>query len=52
MKKFTEIAITVDSKVIDLNPFTETILGNTIEAMILSLRLEENPKVVEIRLTR
>jgi hypothetical protein len=52
MKEFQDIVIKVNSKEIDLNPFVRSIVGNTIEAMILSLRLEEGSEVVEITLTK
>ena len=52
MKEFKDIVIKVNSKTVDLNPFTRSIIGNTIEAMILSLRLEEGSEVVEITLTK
>lgn len=52
MTDIKNITIKVNSKPIDLNPFTRSIFGNTIEAMIRSLRLEEDPKVIEITLTK
>jgi hypothetical protein len=52
MKEFKDIVIKVNSKTVDLNPFTRSIIGNTIEAMILSLRVEEGSEVVEITLTK
>jgi hypothetical protein len=52
MKEFKDIEIKVNSKTVDLNPFTRSIIGNTIEAMILSLRVEEGSEVVEITLTK
>jgi hypothetical protein len=52
MKQFSDIVIKVNSKTVDLNPFTQSIIGNTIEAMILSLRIEEGSDVIEITLTK
>lgn len=52
MKEFNDIVIKVNSKPIDLNPFTRSIIGSTIEAMILSLRVEEGAELIEITLTK
>jgi hypothetical protein len=52
MTDIKEVTIKVNSKVIDLNPFSRLIIGNTIEALIKSLRMEEEPKIIEITLTK
>lgn len=52
MADIKNITIKVNSKAIDLNPFTQSIFGNTIEAMVTSLRLEDEPKVIEIVITK
>jgi hypothetical protein len=45
------IKVKVNGKDIPLNPFATNILGDTIWAMITSLRLEEKPTKVEIELS-
>jgi hypothetical protein len=45
------IEVKVNGKEVSLNPFATHILGNTIWAMISSLKLEEKPNQVEIRLS-
>jgi len=50
-EKARSIKIKVNEKEISLNPFTTLILGNTIWAMISSLKLEEKPNRIEIELS-
>lgn len=52
MDKKVRVEIKVNGKPIALNAFAESIVGNTIEAMILSLRLEEKPDRVEISISK
>ena len=47
-RKARSMKVKVNGKEISLNPFTTHILGNTIWAMISSLRLEEKPGRIEI----
>ena len=49
-RKARSIKIKVNGKEISLNPFSSHILGNTIWAMISSLKLEEKPNQIEIEL--
>lgn len=49
-KKARSIKIKVNGKEVSLNPFSSHILGNTIWAMISSLKLEEKPNQIEIEL--
>lgn len=51
-EKARSIKIKVNEKEISLNPFTTHILGNTIWAMISSLKLEEKPNRIEIELSQ
>jgi hypothetical protein len=51
-EKARSIKIKVNGKDIQLNPFATHILGNTIWAMISSLRLEEKPNRIEIDLSQ
>lgn len=51
MQKARSIKVRVNGKEIALNPFATHILGNTIWAMITSLRLEDRPEKVEIELS-
>lgn len=50
--KARAIKIKVNGKDISLNPFTTHILGNTIWAMISSLKLEEKPNQIKIELSQ
>jgi hypothetical protein len=49
-EKAQSIKIKVNGKEVSLNPFATHILGNTIWAMISSLKLEEKPNRIEIEL--
>jgi hypothetical protein len=49
-EKARSLKIKVNGKAVQLNPFATHILGNTIWAMISSLRLEEKPNRIEIEL--
>jgi hypothetical protein len=49
-RKAPPIKIKVNGKEVSLNPFSSHILGNTIWAMISSLKLEEKPNQIEIEL--
>lgn len=46
------IAIKVNGTAIELNAFAQSIIGNTIEAMVLSLRLSEQPERIEITISK
>jgi len=50
-EKKRTIKIKVNGKEVPLNPFATNILGDTIWAMITSLRLDEKPTKVEIELS-
>jgi hypothetical protein len=50
-EKARYIKIKVNGKDISLNPFTTQIMGNTIWAMVSSLRLDEKPKQIRIELS-
>ena len=50
-EKKRAIKIRVNGKDVPLNPFATNILGDTIWAMIASLRLDEKPTKVEIELS-
>jgi hypothetical protein len=49
-EKARSIKVKVNGKEVSLNPFATHILGNTIWAMISSLKLEEKPNRIEIEL--
>ena len=50
-EKKRTIKVKVNGKDVPLNPFAANILGDTIWAMITSLRLDEKPTKVEIELS-
>jgi hypothetical protein len=51
-EKARSIKVKVNGKEVSLNPFATHILGNTIWAMISSLKLEEKPGRIEIELSQ
>jgi hypothetical protein len=50
-EKARSVKIKVNGKEVPLNPFATHILGNTIWAMISSLKLEEKPSKIQIELS-
>jgi hypothetical protein len=50
-EKARAVKIKVNGKEVPLNPFATHILGNTIWAMISSLKLEEKPSKIQIELS-
>ncbi len=46
------IEVKVNGKDVCLNPFATHLLGNTIWTMISSLKLEEKPNRIEIKLSQ
>jgi len=51
-QKARSIKVKVNGREVSLNPFATHILGNTIWAMISSLKLEEDPNRIEIELSQ
>jgi len=49
---FKEVKISINGKDIKLNRFATSIIGNTIYGMVLSLRLDEEPKEIEIKVIK
>jgi len=47
-----KVELKVNGKEISLNPFANNILGNTIWGMISSLKLEDEPEKMEIKISR
>jgi hypothetical protein len=52
MEEARSIKVKVNGKEVSLNPFATHILGNTIWAMISSLKLEEKPNRIEIEVSQ
>jgi hypothetical protein len=48
---FKKVELKVNGKDISLNPFASNIISNTIWSMISSLKLEEEPKDIEIKIS-
>lgn len=46
------VKISVNGKEIDINPFVTSVIGNTIIGMVSSLRLDDEPKEIEIKITK
>lgn len=45
------VFLRVNGKDVDLNPFVQNMLKNTVTAMVSSLRIEEKPEIVELRVS-
>jgi len=46
-----KVELKVNGKEISLNPFAKNIVGNTIWSMVSSLKLEEEPEKMEIKVS-
>jgi len=46
-----KVELKVNGKEISLNPFANNIIGNTIWGMVSSLKLEDEPEKIEIKIS-
>ena len=46
-----KVELKVNGKEISLNPFANNIVGNTIWGMVSSLKLEDEPEKIEIKIS-
>jgi len=49
---FKEVKILVNGKELELNNFAMSIIGNTICGMVSSLKLEDEPKEIELKVSK
>ena len=49
---FKEVKILVDGKELELNKFAMSVCGNIVYGMVSSLRLEGEPKEMEIKVSK
>ncbi|MDH4222036.1 MAG: hypothetical protein OEV55_00705 [candidate division Zixibacteria bacterium] len=49
-KVFKKVELKVNGKEITLNPFANNIIGNTIWGMVSSLKLDDEPEKIEIKI--
>jgi len=49
---FKEVKISINGKDIKSNKFVASIIGNTIYGIVSSLRLDEEPKEIEIKVIK
>ncbi|MDH4157319.1 MAG: hypothetical protein OEW00_08600 [candidate division Zixibacteria bacterium] len=49
---FEQVKIVVNGKEIEKNAFVERVLGNTLWGLVSSLKLEAEPKEIDIRITK
>ena len=49
-KVFKKVELKVNGKEITLNPFANNIVGNTIWGMVSSLKLDDEPEKIEIKI--
>jgi hypothetical protein len=49
---FEQVKIVVNGKEVERNAFVDRVLGNTIWGLVSSLKLESEPKEIEIRITK
>jgi hypothetical protein len=47
----SEVVLVVNGAAIELNPFANRVIGNTILGLVNSLRLDSSPQVIEIKVT-
>lgn len=47
-----EVKILVNGKEIELNKFAMSIVANTVYGMVSSLKLDDEPKEIEIRISK
>jgi len=50
-KVLKKVVLKVNGKEISLNPFANNVISNTVWSMISSLKLEEKPKDIEIKIS-
>jgi len=50
-KVLKKVELKVNGKEIPLNPFANNIISNTIWSIVSSLKLEEEPKNIEIKIS-
>ncbi|HEX9912089.1 MAG TPA: hypothetical protein VGB01_02450 [candidate division Zixibacteria bacterium] len=51
-KLLKKVELKVNGKEVSLNPFANNIIGNTIWGMVSSLKLEDEPEKMEIKISR
>jgi len=49
--EFKEVKVIINGKEIEVNQFVSAVFGNTINGMVSSLRLEDSPREIEIKIT-
>jgi len=49
---FKEVKIMVNGKEIELNQFVNSFVGNTVYGMVSSLKLDEEPEIMEIKVVK
>jgi hypothetical protein len=49
--EFENVKVIINGKEIEINPFVTSIFGNIIIGMLSSLKLDDEPKEIEIKLT-
>jgi hypothetical protein len=49
--EFENVKVVINGKEIEINPFVTSIFGNIIIGMLSSLKLDDEPKEIEIKLT-
>ena len=50
--EFENVKVIINGKEIEINPFVTSIFGNIIIGMLSSLTLDDEPKEIEIKLTK
>lgn len=51
-KLLKKVELKVNGKEVSLNPFANNIVGNTIWEMVSSLKLEDEPEKIEVKISR
>ena len=50
--EFENVKVIINGKDIEINPFVTSMFGNIIIGMLSSLKLDDEPKEIEIKLTK
>ena len=50
--EFEDVKVILDGKEIEINPFVTSVFGNTISGLVSSLKLDDEPKEIEIKITK
>ncbi len=50
--EFENVKVIINGKEIEINPFVTSVFGNIVVGMVSSLKLDDEPKEIEIKVTK